>query len=112
MGRDSAKTRTGVNVWGLLTVDTERGIVYMPFGAPSVGSVRRRSARRQSLRQQHRRRGREHRKYLWHFQVVHHDIWDGDLAGAPALVDVKQGGRTIPAVAVIDKMGLLFLLDR
>ena len=43
---------------------------------------------------------------------MHHDIWDADLAGAPALVDVKQGGRTIPAVAVINKSGLLFLLDR
>ena len=51
-------------------------------------------------------------KYLWHFQVVHHDIWDGDLTGAPALIDVKQGGQTIPAVAVINKVGLLFLLDR
>jgi len=43
---------------------------------------------------------------------VHHDIWDADLTGAPALFDVKQGGRTIPAVAVINKVGLLFLLDR
>jgi quinoprotein glucose dehydrogenase len=44
--------------------------------------------------------------------VVHHDIWDADLAAAPALVDVKQGAATIPAVAVINKVGLLFLLDR
>ena len=43
---------------------------------------------------------------------MHHDIWDADLSGAPALIDVKQGGRTIPAVAVIGKVGLLFLLDR
>ena len=43
---------------------------------------------------------------------MHHDIWDADLAGAPALIDVKQGGKTIPAVAVINKIGLLFLLDR
>src|SRR5690606_614833 len=51
-------------------------------------------------------------KYLWHFQVVHHDIWDADLAAAPALIEVKQGDRTIPAVAVINKVGLLFLLHR
>jgi len=51
-------------------------------------------------------------KYLWHFQVVHHDIWDADMTGAPALIDVKQGGKTIPAVAAINKVGLLFLLDR
>jgi len=43
---------------------------------------------------------------------VHHDIWDGDLAAAPALIDVERGGTTIPAVAVVNKVGLLFLLDR
>jgi quinoprotein glucose dehydrogenase len=51
-------------------------------------------------------------KYLWHFQLVHHDIWDFDAEATPTLVDVKQGGRTIPAVAVVSKVGLLFLLDR
>jgi quinoprotein glucose dehydrogenase len=51
-------------------------------------------------------------KYLWHFQVVHHDIWDADLTGAPALIDVKQGGKTIPAVVAMNKGGLLFLLNR
>ena len=43
---------------------------------------------------------------------MHHDIWDADIANAPMLIDVKQRGRTIPAVAVVGKMGLLFLLDR
>jgi len=111
-GGDSAKDRSGVNVWGLLTVDTERGIVYMPFGAPSVdqygGDRPGDNLFASSIVAADANSG----KYLWHFQIVHHDIWDGDLAGAPALVDVKQGGRTIPAVAVINKMGLLFLLDR
>ncbi|MDP9171742.1 MAG: PQQ-binding-like beta-propeller repeat protein, partial [Acidobacteriota bacterium] len=51
-------------------------------------------------------------KYLWHFQIVHHDIWDADLTGPPVLLDVKRGGRTIPAVAAINKVGLLFLFDR
>ena len=51
-------------------------------------------------------------KYLWHFQVVRHDIWDADVANPPLLLDVRQQGRTIPAVAVMSKSGLLFLLDR
>ncbi len=51
-------------------------------------------------------------KLLWHYQVVHHDIWDYDLAAPPALIDVKREGKTIPAVAQITKMGLLFILDR
>jgi quinoprotein glucose dehydrogenase len=109
---DSWKDRSGVNVWGFMTVDVQRGIVYMPFGAPSVdqygGDREGDNLFGTSLVAADANTG----KYLWHFQVVHHDIWDADLAGAPALVDVKQGGRTIPAVAVIGKTSLLFLLDR
>ena len=111
-GGDSWKQRTGVNVWGHMTVDVQRGIVYMPFGAPSVdqygGDRPGDNLFGTSLVAADANTG----KYLWHFQVVHHDIWDADLAGAPALVDVKQGNRTIPAVAAINKVGLLFLLDR
>lgn len=109
---DSWKNRSGVNVWGFITVDVQRGIVYMPFGAPSVdqygGDRPGDNLFGTSLVAADANTG----KYLWHFQVVHHDIWDGDLSGAPALIDVKQGSRTIPAVAIINKPGLLFLLDR
>jgi quinoprotein glucose dehydrogenase len=48
----------------------------------------------------------------WHRQVVHHDLWDYDVPAAPILVDVKRNGRTIPAVAVMTKMALVFILDR
>lgn len=109
---DSWKNRTGVNVWGFLTVDVKRGIVYMPFGAPSVdqygGDREGDNLFSSSLVAADANTG----KYLWHFQVVHHDIWDADLAAAPALIDVRRNGLTIPAVAAINKMGLLFLLDR
>ena len=109
---DSWKNRSGVNVWGFITVDVQRGIVYMPFGAPSVdqygGDRPGDNLFSTSIVAADANTG----KYLWHFQVVHHDIWDADLAGAPALIDVKQGGKTIPAVAVIGKVGLVFLLDR
>jgi quinoprotein glucose dehydrogenase len=109
---DSWKNRSGVNVWGFLTVDVQRAIVYMPFGAPSVdqygGDRPGDNLFGSSIVAADANTG----KYLWHFQVVHHDIWDADLSGAPTLIDVKQGGKTIPAVAVINKPGLLFLLDR
>ena len=109
---DSWKNRSGVNVWGFLTVDASRGIVYMPFGAPSVdqygGDRQGDNLFGNSIVAADANTG----KYLWHFQVVHHDLWDADLAGSAALIDVKQGGKTIPAVAVIGKVGLLFLLDR
>jgi quinoprotein glucose dehydrogenase len=109
---DSWKNRSGVNVWGFITVDIQRGIVYMPFGAPSVdqfgGDREGDNLFGSSLVAADANTG----KYLWHFQVVHHDIWDADIANPPVLLDVKQRGRTIPAVAVISKSGLLFLLDR
>ena len=109
---ESWQQRTGVNVWGFLTVDVAHGIVYMPFGAPSWdrygGDRPGDNLFSTSLVAADANTG----KYLWHFQVVHHDIWDADLTGAPALVDVRQNGRTIPAVAVLNKVGLLFLLDR
>ena len=109
---ESWKNRSGVNVWGFITVDSQRGIVYMPFGAPSVdqygGDRVGDNLFGTSLVAADANTG----KYLWHFQVVHHDIWDGDMTGAAALIDVKQGGKTIPAVAAINKLGMLFLLDR
>ena len=109
---DSWVHRSGVNVWGLMTVDSERGIVFMPFGAPtwdrygadrlganlfgsSVVAVDARTGKR-----------------LWHFQIVHHDIWDLDAEAPPLLLDVRQGKRLVPAVAVVSKSGLFFLLNR
>lgn len=109
---DSWKNRSGVNVWGFLTVDAERGIVYMPFGAPSVdqygGDRAGDNLFSTSLVAADAKTG----KYLWHFQITHHDIWDADLTGAPVLFEVKRGGRSIPAVAATNKSGLLFIFDR
>ena len=109
---DSWKLRTGVNVWGLLTVDEKRGIVYMPFGGPSVdqygGDRVGDNLFGTSLVAADANTG----KYLWHFQLVHHDIWDADMTGAPTLVDVKQAGKTIPAVVAMNKTGMVFLLNR
>ena len=109
---DSWKQRSGVNVWGFFSIDAKRGIVYMPFGAPSVdqygGDRAGDNLFSTSLVAVDANTG----KYLWHFQVVHHDIWDADMTGAPALIDVKHGNKVIPAVAANHKIGLLFLLDR
>ena len=110
--KDSWKDRSGVNVWGFITVDAQRGIVYMPFGAPSVDQYGGDRAGDNLFSTSLVAADANTGKYLWHFQVVHHDIWDGDMTGAAALIDVKQGTRTIPAIAAINKLGLLFLLDR
>jgi quinoprotein glucose dehydrogenase len=109
---ESWKNRSGVNVWGLLTVDEQRGIVYMPFGAPSVDQYGGDRAGDNLFSTSLVAADANTGKYLWHFQVVHHDIWDADMTSPPALIDVKQAGRTIPAVAAMDKIGMVFLLDR
>jgi len=51
-------------------------------------------------------------KYLWHFQLVHHDIWDYDTQSAPLLVDLVRDGTTVPAVIIVNKTGLVFTLNR
>lgn len=111
-GPNGWQNRTGVNVWGLITVDAARGIAYLPFGAPSVdqygGDRPGDNLFSTSLVAVDANTG----KYLWHFQLVRHDIWDADISSAPVLMDVRQGGRTIPAVAAIGKTALLYIVDR
>ena len=108
---DSWIKRSGVNVWAGLTLDAKRGIAYLPFGAPTFdqsGNDRKGpSLFSNTLVAVNAATG----KYLWHFQALHHDLWDYDLP-LTTLVDVKKDGRTIPAIAVMSKASLLFLLDR
>ena len=111
-GGDSWKNRSGVNTWGFFTVDTARGIVYMPFGEPTADyyGVDRpgNNLYGTSLVAVDALTG----KVKWYFQAVHHDVWDYDLGAPPVLFDVARNGRKIPAVGQITKMGLLFILDR
>jgi quinoprotein glucose dehydrogenase len=108
----STERRTGVNNWGFMTADVARGILYLPLGAPTFdrygGDRKGDNLYGTSVIALDAATG----KLKWHFQIVHHDIWDGDAEAAPALFDVKKGGKTIPAVGVVSKSGLVFLLDR
>lgn len=110
---DGWKGRSGVNVWGFyLTVDEQRGIVYMPFGGPASnyygGDRPGANLFANSLVAVDALTG----KYKWHFQTVHHDIWDSDLPPAPGLVDIVKDGKKIPALAEVGKTGWMFILDR
>jgi quinoprotein glucose dehydrogenase len=110
---DGWKDRQGVNHWGwYMTVDEDRGIVYTGFGTPAGnywgGDRPGNNLYANSVVAIDANTG----KYLWHFQTVHHDLWDTDVPSAPVLLDVKQGNRTIPALAVINKSANMFILDR
>jgi glucose dehydrogenase len=106
------KNRSGTNTWGFFTVDVKRGIVYAPLGAPTSDFYGQDRAGDgiygNSLVALDARTGAK----KWHRQLVHHDLWDYDLAAPPALFEIRRDGRDIPAVAQITKMGLLFVFDR
>ncbi len=111
-GGDSWQKRSGVNVWGYMTVDAERGIVYMPFGAPNYDRVGVDRPGDNLFGSAVVAADANTGKLLWYFQVVHHDIWDYDTETPPTLIDVHRDGKTIPAVVVVNKTGLLFVFDR
>jgi len=109
---DDWKNRSGTNVWGLFTIDSERGILYMPFGEPTTdywgGDRPGANLFGTSLVAVDALTG----KLKWHFQVVHHDTWDYDLCAPPVLFDVVQMGRKIPAVGQLTKTGYVYILNR
>lgn len=111
-GGNSWQQRSGVNVWGYMTIDQERGILYMPFGAPNYDRVGTDRPGDNLFGTSVVAVNAATGKLLWYFQAVHHDIWDYDTETPPTLVDVHRDGRTIPAVVIVNKTGLLFVLDR
>jgi glucose dehydrogenase len=107
------KDRSGTNTWGwFMTADEARGILYMPIGGPAAnyygGDRPGANLFGNSVLAVDANTG----KYKWHFQVVHHDLWDYDLPPAPVLVDITKDGKKIPVLAAIGKSGWMFILDR
>ncbi len=111
-GGDSWKNRSGVNVWGYMTVDVARGILYMPFGAPNNDRVGVDRPGDNLFGTSLVAVNADTGKLLWYFQVVHHDIWDIDTESPPTLFDVRHGDEVIPAVVTVNKNGLMFILNR
>ena len=109
---EGARKTGAANAWAPLSVDSARGLVFIPTGSASpdffggerpgknlyANCVVALDAGTGAVR--------------WHFQVVHHDLWDYDVASQPTLIELKRNGRTIPAVVVATKMGFVYVLDR
>nr|ACN58820.1 PQQ-dependent glucose dehydrogenase [uncultured bacterium BLR12] len=110
--KQAYKKLGGANSWGGLSLDEKRGIVYVPtgsIGGDFYGGMRKGSnLYANSLVALNAATG----KYLWHFQMVHHDLWDRDLPTNPNLVTLHKDGKAIAAVAQITKHGYVFLFDR
>lgn len=109
---NSAEIAGHANVWAPIAVDEERGLVFLPTSSPSpdyFGGGRAGDNRyANSVVALDGATG----EVAWHFQTVHHDVWDYDLPAQPSLVTVWRDGQAHDVVAQITKMGLIFALDR
>ena len=110
---NGSATRTGAaNVWSIIVADPERDLVFLPTSSPApdyFGGLRLGENRyANSIVALRASTGR----VVWHFQTVHHDLWDYDNASPPALTTVTQHGTRIPAVIQTTKSGMMFVLDR
>jgi glucose dehydrogenase len=99
-------------VWNQISVDDDLGLAYLPVETPSsdfYGGLRPgNNLFAESIVAIDYHTGRR----KWHFQLVHHPIWNMDIAAAPMLVDLTVGGRPVKAVAVMGKQAMLYLFDR
>jgi quinoprotein glucose dehydrogenase len=110
-GREAWRTGAA-NAWAVISADPERDLVFVPTSSPSPDYYggRRLGDNRgaNSVVAIRASTGR----VVWRFQVVHHDLWDYDVPAQPVLVTLRRGGRDVPAVVQLTKMGLVFVLDR
>lgn len=102
----------GANVWAGFSLDEERGIVYAPTGSASFDFYGGDRAGENLFANTLLALDANTGERLWHYQTVHHDIWDRDLPAPPNLVTVEHDGKKIDAVAQITKSSYIFLFDR
>lgn len=111
-GENPRQRNGGANCWAGVALDEERGIVYVPTASPSFdfyGADRPgQNLFANCLLALDAKTG----KRIWHFQTTHHDLWDRDNGSPPNLVTVQHDGKNVDAVALVTKMGYLFLFDR
>jgi quinoprotein glucose dehydrogenase len=110
--KDAWKSLGGANNWAGMSLDEKRGIVYIPTGSVGgdfYGANRKgQNLYANSLVALDAATG----KYIWHFQFVHHDLWDRDLPANPNLLTIERDGKKLDVVAQITKHGYIFMFDR
>ncbi len=109
---ESWKTAGHANVWSIMSVDEERDLVFLPTGSPAPDFFGgQRAGENRYANSLVALRGATG-EVVWHFQVVHHDLWDYDLPSQPTLVDLEKDGEIIPAVFQTTKQGWIFAFNR
>jgi quinoprotein glucose dehydrogenase len=111
-GPDYWKDGAGPSAWAQLTVDQDRGMVFVPVGNPTGGGDPAGRKGNNLYSDSVVALNAETGKLIWFYQMTHHDVWDYDVTASPTLIDVVRSGKRIPALAQITKQGLLFILDR
>jgi quinoprotein glucose dehydrogenase len=110
--KDAWKNAGAANNWAGMAVDTERGVVYVPTGSAVFDFYGGDRLGDDLFADSLIALDAETGKRLWHFQGVHHDLWDRDFPAPPALVTVTHDGKRIDAIAQTTKSGYVFVLDR
>ena len=109
---DAWKTAGGANTWAEFAIDEKRGVGYFPLGSPTFdlwgGDRKGNNLFGNTLLALDLRTG----KRLWHYQLLHHDLWDYDLVTGPKLLTVTHNGKPIDIVAQATKFGLLYVFNR
>jgi glucose dehydrogenase len=104
--------RAGPSSWAMISIDAQSGLVFVPIGNPAdsyIGIDRPgNNLYANSVVALDAATGR----YRWHYQLVHHDLFDYDAAAPPALINLQVKGKQVPALVEVSKQGLMFILDR
>lgn len=109
---DAYKYAGGVNCWAGMSIDSKRGMVFLALGSPTYDYYGADRVGDNLFGNCVLALDAATGNYKWHYQTVHHDIWDYDLPSPPNLVTFKQDGKEIEAVAQATKQGFIFVLDR
>ena len=109
---DSADKTGAANAWGVISADPDRNLVFVPTSSPSPDYYGGERIGANFYANSVVALSASTGKVAWQYQVVHHDLWDYDVAAQPLLLTVRKNGKSVPAVAVATKMGRIFLLHR
>ena len=110
---DSWRDRLGVNAWPFyFSMDEERGLLYLPLASPIPADYGGDRHGANLYGNAVVAVDIETGAYRWHFQTIHHDLWDADPPAPPVLFDIPRDGGAIPALGVTTKSGYLYILNR
>jgi len=110
--KDAWKYAGGANDWGGMSVDEKRGMVFLATGSPSYDFYGNDRMGKNLFGNCVVALDAKTGKHIWHFQTIHHDLWDYDLPAPPNLVTVEKDGKKIDALAQTSKVGFLYVLNR